>query len=63
MDERDMEEEKQNGKRKVWRIERKTLFFWNCYFYFLINRANKALSTSTTRVQIYFYWFYFFRPL
>jgi hypothetical protein len=34
MDEKDMEEEKQNGKRKVWRIKRKTLFFWNCYFYF-----------------------------
>jgi hypothetical protein len=28
MDERDMEEERQNEKRKEWGIERK-VFFWN----------------------------------
>jgi hypothetical protein len=35
-DERDMEQEGQNRKRKRWEIERKMffyLFFWNCYFY------------------------------
>jgi hypothetical protein len=30
MDERDLEEEGQNGKRKEWGLERK-VFFWN-YF-------------------------------
>jgi hypothetical protein len=30
MDEKDMEEERQNGRRKGWGIERKMFFFWNC---------------------------------
>jgi hypothetical protein len=34
MDEKDMEEEKQNGKRKVWRIKRKTLFIGIVTFIF-----------------------------
>jgi hypothetical protein len=29
MDERDMEQEGQNGKRKGLGIERKMIFFWN----------------------------------
>jgi hypothetical protein len=33
MDERDVEKEGQNGKRKGG-IERKMFFFWICYFYF-----------------------------
>jgi hypothetical protein len=32
MNERDLKQEGQNGKRKGWVIER--FFFWNCYFYF-----------------------------
>jgi hypothetical protein len=28
MDEKDMEEERQNGRRKGWGIERKMLFFF-----------------------------------
>jgi hypothetical protein len=33
MDEIDMEQERQNRKRKGWGIERKMFIFWNCYFY------------------------------
>jgi hypothetical protein len=32
MDERDVEEEGKNRKRKEWGIE-KNVNFWNCYFY------------------------------
>jgi hypothetical protein len=52
MDERDMEKERQNGKRNGWGLERHRLFFfWN--WNGKAHRENKALFT-TLFLPLYF---------
>jgi hypothetical protein len=47
MDERDMEQEGQNGKRKVCGIERNKIF--NCYFYYMYIKQ-KQYNNSTENI-------------